>query len=170
MAATGFLLWFPTLVGDWAPIWLIRVSEIIHFYEAVLATLAILVWHLFFVIYHPKEYPMNLAWIDGKISLEMFKHHYRDQYKQVVSEWHRHRIGLLTEKQLSYDTKRFMHTIRKHHQDPDELLQREVAGDPELQAMIATLAVPAAHPESPVAHPEPPATHPEPPAPPPSGQ
>jgi predicted CXXCH cytochrome family protein len=147
MAVTGFVLWVPTIVGDWAPIWLIRVCEIIHFYEAVLATLAILVWHLFFVIYHPKEYPMNLAWIDGKISLEVFKHHYRDQYKQVVAEWHRHRLGLLAEQEMSYDTRRFMHTLRKHHQDPDEVLQREVAGEPDLQAMLADITPPAPPPE-----------------------
>ena len=47
MAITGFILWFPTIFGDWAPIWLVKVGEIIHFYEAILATLAIIVWHWF---------------------------------------------------------------------------------------------------------------------------
>ena len=40
MGMTGLILWFPTLVGNWAPIWLIKVCETIHFYEAILATLA----------------------------------------------------------------------------------------------------------------------------------
>ncbi len=39
MGITGFVLWFPTIVGNWAPVWFIKVSEIVHFYEAILATL-----------------------------------------------------------------------------------------------------------------------------------
>ncbi len=131
MAATGFLLWFPTMVGDWAPIWLIRVSEIIHLYEAILATLAILVWHLFFVIYHPNEYPMNLAWIDGSISLETFKHHYREQYLHIVEEWRQHREESRPEEKLSYDTRLLLKTLRKHDLDPDLLLKHEEEADTE---------------------------------------
>ena len=37
MALTGLILWFPTMVGDWAPVWLIKVSEIVHFMEAILS-------------------------------------------------------------------------------------------------------------------------------------
>ena len=42
------------------------VAQVIHFYEALLATLAILVWHFYWVIFDPKEYPMNPAWLIGK--------------------------------------------------------------------------------------------------------
>ena len=42
------------------------VAQVIHYYEALLATLAILVWHLYWVIFDPKEYPMNPAWLIGK--------------------------------------------------------------------------------------------------------
>ena len=37
-----------------------------HFYEAVLATLAILVWHLYFVIFDPAVYPMDWTWWTGR--------------------------------------------------------------------------------------------------------
>ena len=37
-----------------------------HFYEAVLATLAIVVWHFYFVIFDPLVYPMDSAWITGR--------------------------------------------------------------------------------------------------------
>jgi len=48
----------------------------VHFYEAVLATLAILVWHLYFVIFNPDVYPMNMAWFTGTISeVEMEEEH-----------------------------------------------------------------------------------------------
>ncbi len=42
----------------------------IHYYEAILATLAIVVWHLYFVIFNPDVYPMNLAWLKGTITEE----------------------------------------------------------------------------------------------------
>ena len=45
---------------------LARVAQVIHYYEAVLATLAIVVWHFYWVIFDPKEYPMNPSWLIGK--------------------------------------------------------------------------------------------------------
>jgi hypothetical protein len=38
----------------------------VHFYEAVLATLSILVWHFYFVIFDPEVYPMDTAWLSGE--------------------------------------------------------------------------------------------------------
>ena len=34
--------------------------------EAVLATLAIVVWHLYWVLFDGHEYPMNTGWLIGK--------------------------------------------------------------------------------------------------------
>ncbi len=61
------------MVGDWAPVWLIKVSEIVHFMEAIFASLAILVWHWFFVIFRPSEYPMSFTWTDGQMTLEHYQ-------------------------------------------------------------------------------------------------
>jgi hypothetical protein len=44
------------------------ISRTVHFYEAILATLAIIVWHFYFVIFNPDVYPMNLAWLTGRVS------------------------------------------------------------------------------------------------------
>jgi len=41
------------------------VAQVIHYYEAVLATLAILVWHAYWVVFDPGEYPMNPSWLIG---------------------------------------------------------------------------------------------------------
>jgi hypothetical protein len=46
------------------------ISRTIHFYEAWLATLAIVVWHLYYVIFNPDIYPMSLAWLKGTITQE----------------------------------------------------------------------------------------------------
>jgi hypothetical protein len=48
----------------------------VHFYEAILATLAILVWHFYQVFFDADVYPMNWAWWDGKMPAD----HYREEH------------------------------------------------------------------------------------------
>jgi cytochrome b subunit of formate dehydrogenase len=76
MASTGLALWFKVQVGHALPRWWLDIATAIHFYEAVLATLAIIVWHFYQVFFDPDVYPMNWAWYDGKISIE----HYQDEH------------------------------------------------------------------------------------------
>ena len=66
MAATGFVLWFENLSLRYLPKWVTDVATAIHFYEAVLATLAIVVWHLYWVIFDPDVYPMDGSWWHGR--------------------------------------------------------------------------------------------------------
>jgi cytochrome b subunit of formate dehydrogenase len=65
MAATGMLLWFNNWTMTFMPKLWIDLARSIHFYEAVLATLAILVWHFYTVIFDPDVYPMDPAWLTG---------------------------------------------------------------------------------------------------------
>jgi cytochrome b subunit of formate dehydrogenase len=74
MAGTGLMAWFKVGVGDRVPGWWVDVALTIHWYEAILATLAIVVWHLYGVIFDPDAYPMNWAWYDGKMSIEHYEH------------------------------------------------------------------------------------------------
>ena len=68
MAVTGVVMWFDnTFIGLLTKLGY-DVSRAIHFYEAWLATLAILVWHIYFVIFNPDVYPMNAAWLTGTLS------------------------------------------------------------------------------------------------------
>lgn len=76
MAATGVMLWAKITVGHLLPRWWLDVATAIHFYEAILASLAIVVWHFYQVFLDPDTYPMNWAWWDGKMSL----HHYREEH------------------------------------------------------------------------------------------
>jgi cytochrome b subunit of formate dehydrogenase len=66
MAVTGFVLWFQDLALRWLPTWVIDVATVVHFYEAILASLAILVWHFYAVIFDPVVYPMDTAWLTGR--------------------------------------------------------------------------------------------------------
>ena len=70
MGVTDVILWFDnTSMGLLTKLGF-DISRTIHFYEAVLATLAIVVWHFYFVIFNPDVYPMNLAWLTGRMSEE----------------------------------------------------------------------------------------------------
>ena len=59
MAATGLLLWFNTLALRYFPSWVLDAATAVHFYEAILATLAILIWHMYAVIFDPDVYPLD---------------------------------------------------------------------------------------------------------------
>ncbi len=83
MAVTGFILWFPEFFIYYLPVWSFETAEVIHYFEAWLATLAILVWHWFFVIFHPRVYPMNITWMDGKISEREMKEEHLLEYKRM---------------------------------------------------------------------------------------
>jgi cytochrome b subunit of formate dehydrogenase len=76
MGVTGLALWAKVIVGNHLPRWWLDVATAIHYYEAVLATLAIVVWHFYQVFFDPDVYPMNWAWWDGKMPL----HHYREEH------------------------------------------------------------------------------------------
>jgi cytochrome b subunit of formate dehydrogenase len=136
MGATGFILWFPTVVGNWAPVWLIKVSEMIHFYEAILATLAIVVWHWFFVIFHPNEYPMSITWIDGKMSLHKYRHHHDKHFRRIVLEWKEYKLKKRDIKRISNSTILFTSTLEKNGLNPDMVIQNELNEDAELRAWL----------------------------------
>lgn len=68
MGVTGIILWFPVWATSFLPFWAVKVSEVIHLFEAWLATLAILIFHFFYVIGHPEVYPLSLAMLDGTMT------------------------------------------------------------------------------------------------------
>lgn len=68
MSLTGLLLWFANFSLQYFPKWVTDAATAIHFYEAILATLSILVWHFYWVIFDPDVYPMDTAWWQGRSS------------------------------------------------------------------------------------------------------
>jgi formate dehydrogenase gamma subunit len=74
MGATGLAIWFKIDVTQHFPRWVVTVATTIHYYEAVLACLAIIVWHFYHVIFDPEVYPLNTACLDGRISEEFQLH------------------------------------------------------------------------------------------------
>jgi formate dehydrogenase gamma subunit len=68
MAVTGVLLW----LNDWIlahlphPASILAISTAVHFYEAILATAAIVIWHLYAVIFDPDIYPLKWTFLTGR--------------------------------------------------------------------------------------------------------
>jgi cytochrome b subunit of formate dehydrogenase len=86
MSVTGLILWFDnTFIGLLTKLgW--DVARTIHYYEAWLAFLAIVVWHFYFVMFNPDIYPMNTAWLTGKISEEEMLHEHPSELRKIKEE------------------------------------------------------------------------------------
>ncbi|MCO6437933.1 MAG: cytochrome b/b6 domain-containing protein [Phycisphaerae bacterium] len=72
MSITGLLLWFDNDVAPYFPKGFLQVALVIHYYEAWLATLAILIWHIYGTVFRPAITPMNPAWWSGKMPKGMY--------------------------------------------------------------------------------------------------
>ena len=62
MAVTGLILW----VNEYSSKLLLDIAVIVHRYEAVLAVLAIAIWHCYHVHFAPDVFPMSRVWITGR--------------------------------------------------------------------------------------------------------
>lgn len=86
MGLTGLMLWFKIEIFGFLARWWIDIALAVHFYEAILATLAIIVWHFYSVIFDPDVYPLNFAFIDGRVSEEEFKEEHELAYEKMKLE------------------------------------------------------------------------------------
>jgi formate dehydrogenase gamma subunit len=86
MAISGLMLWFINFTLNHFPKWAADAATAVHFYEAVLATLAILIWHFYFVIFDPDVYPMDRAWLTGKAPAEHLRESRPAYYLTLLRE------------------------------------------------------------------------------------
>jgi cytochrome b subunit of formate dehydrogenase len=66
MGSSGLLLWAHNLALRFLPKTWLDVATAVHFYEAVLAALAIVIWHFYSVIFDPDVYPLNTSFLTGR--------------------------------------------------------------------------------------------------------
>ncbi|HNY39920.1 MAG TPA: hypothetical protein PKJ41_05980, partial [Bryobacteraceae bacterium] len=83
MAVTGTALWANNWMLANAPKVWYDFSRVVHYYEAVLATLAIVVWHFYSVIFDPEVYPMDPSWYSGYSPREFPGHGHKDVRKHA---------------------------------------------------------------------------------------
>jgi len=83
MGITGGLLWFENTFLPVIGMSGMYIATAIHFYEAILASLAILVWHFYFVFLNPDVFPMNKAWLTGYLTKEQMEHEHPLELEEV---------------------------------------------------------------------------------------
>ncbi len=86
MTVTGVALWFGTKTESLFKVGALGVMLVIHFYEAILAGLAILIWHLYSTVYNPPVYPNNPSWYTGKMPERMYREEHPDDPAPVVHD------------------------------------------------------------------------------------
>jgi cytochrome b subunit of formate dehydrogenase len=86
MIVTGFLLWFEEAALALFPKWVFDIVITIHGFEAILAFLAVIIWHFYNVHFNPEVFPMSRIWITGKISKKKLKERHPLEYKKMMVE------------------------------------------------------------------------------------
>ena len=84
MILSGLILWRPGWFLGWTPGWTFDVCRVVHGYEATLAFLAIVVWHLYHVHLRPGVFPMSKVWLTGRISARELRRHHPIQYAAIL--------------------------------------------------------------------------------------
>ncbi len=88
MGGSGFILWFPVPAARFLPGWMIPVAKAAHSGEALLALLAIVVWHLYNAHLNPTTFlidiSMGLSMITGKISERRLREEHPLEYASLM--------------------------------------------------------------------------------------
>ena len=83
MGLTGAALWFNNTFLPLLGMGGMNIATAIHWYEAILASLAILVWHFYFVFINPDVFPMNKAWFTGYLTREQMEHEHAREIEDI---------------------------------------------------------------------------------------
>lgn len=85
MIGSGSLLWFEDIVLRFLPKFVLDIAKEAHSDEALLATLAIIIWHFYNVHFNPHKFPMSRTWITGRISKEEMLEEHSLEYDEIVA-------------------------------------------------------------------------------------
>ena len=83
MVGSGLVLWFPVETVRFLPVWFLGIAKVAHSDEALLAGLAIFIWHFYNVHLRPEIFPMNWVWITGTITRKELKENYPLEYERL---------------------------------------------------------------------------------------
>ncbi|KKM12527.1 cytochrome B [Clostridiales bacterium PH28_bin88] len=90
MGGSGLMMWFPDMAAAFFPRWVIDSARYAHSDEAMLAILAIFVWHFYNVHFSPNFFPMSWVWFHGRMSREEMQHEHPLELERIMkSDGHR---------------------------------------------------------------------------------
>ncbi len=84
MATTGLIMWFPEFLARWLPGVLVPAARVAHGGEALLAILAVIIWHFYNAHFRPDIFPMDPAMWSGRIELERLRADHRAEYERLA--------------------------------------------------------------------------------------
>ena len=93
MSVTGLLLWTEEM---W-PKFLLDIAIIVHGMEAILACLAIMVWHMYEVHLRPRKFPIDNLWLTGLIEEEEMRGEFPLHYKRIMEDPELQKVYLVPE-------------------------------------------------------------------------
>ena len=85
MIGSGLFLWFETDVLRFLPKYTLDVAHEMHSDEALLATLAIVIWHFYNVHFNPDRFPGTLLWWHGQLSEHEMKEEHPLEYEEILA-------------------------------------------------------------------------------------
>lgn len=86
MIGSGALMWFQEISLKFLPKFILDAAKEAHSDEALLATLAIVIWHFYNVHFNPDKFPGSLTWFHGKITKEEMIEHHPLEYEEIMSQ------------------------------------------------------------------------------------
>lgn len=86
MAGSGLILWFPEEISRFLPGVIIQIAYIAHSDEALLAFLAIIIWHFYNVHFNPRIWPANTVWYKGTLSEEEMEHEHPLELEEIKAK------------------------------------------------------------------------------------
>jgi formate dehydrogenase subunit gamma len=86
ITVTGLILMFPVQVTRFLPGQFVAASVVMHGWEATLAVLTILVWHLYEVVLRPEIFPADTSIFTGRISAERLKEEHELEFVRLMKQ------------------------------------------------------------------------------------
>jgi formate dehydrogenase subunit gamma len=84
MGMTGFIMWFPIQATRFLPGEVIPAAKAAHGAEAVLAVMAILIWHMYSAHLNVDIFPMDASIFKGTLTKERMIHEHPLEYARIV--------------------------------------------------------------------------------------
>ncbi len=86
ISVTGILLWAESFSMRFLPKFVLDMTLIIHGYQGLLAFLILLFWHLYNEHLNPSVFPMNPAWLTGRVKTEWLRREHPLEYEKLERE------------------------------------------------------------------------------------